>query len=68
MDPTELEKKVLESFKDENTMTLKMIVKKVKNSGSDISKQRIWNVLQLLLARNLVTKVERGVYRINEKK
>lgn len=60
MDLTELEKKVLESFKDENTMTLKMIVKKLKN----ISKQRVWNILQLLCARDLVIKVERGVYRV----
>ena len=60
----ELERNVLEAFKDENTMTLKMIAKRVKSSGHDISKQRVWNILQLLCARNLIIKVEREVYRI----
>lgn len=64
MELNESEKNILDVFKDENTMTLTMIVKKVKRSGYDISKQRVWNILQLLCARNLITKVERGVYRI----
>lgn len=64
MELNELERNVLESFKKENTMTLMMVVKKVKSSGYNISKQRVWNILQLLCARNLIIKVERGVYRI----
>lgn len=64
MELNELERNILESFKDENTMTLKRIVKKVKSSGYNIGKQRVWNILQLLCARNLIIKVERGVYRI----
>jgi len=61
MELSELEKIVLETFDNEKTMTLKMVTKEVQRRTSEISKQRTWNVLQLLLARGLVRKVDRGV-------
>jgi Fe2+ or Zn2+ uptake regulation protein len=64
MELSELEKMVLESFDNEKTMTLKMITREVQRRASEISKQRTWNVLQLLLARGLVRKVDRGVYKV----
>lgn len=64
MELSELEKMVLESFDNEKTMTLKMVTREVQRRASEISKQRTWNVLQLLLARGLVRKVDRGVYKV----
>lgn len=64
MELTDLEKVVLQAFDNESTMTLKMITGAVKKRNSKISKQRTWNVLQLLLARGLVRKVDRGVYKV----
>jgi Fe2+ or Zn2+ uptake regulation protein len=66
MELSQLEKIVLQSFINEQTMTLKMITNEVQKKNSDISKQRIWNVLQLLLARGMVKKVDRGVYKVNK--
>jgi len=67
MELSELEKIVLESFVNEKTMTLKMITREVRKRNSDVSKQRTWNVLQLLLARGLMRKVDRGVYKVVRK-
>jgi Fe2+ or Zn2+ uptake regulation protein len=64
MELSPLEKLVLQTFINEQTMTLKMITKEVQKKNSGISKQRIWNVLQLLIARGMVKKVDRGVYRV----
>lgn len=64
MELSQLEKIVLQSFINERTMTLKMVTNEVRKKNSEISKQRIWNVLQLLLARGMVTKVDRGVYKV----
>lgn len=61
MELSDLEKAVLETFEDEATMTLKMVSKKLEKPLS-LSKQRVWWVLQLLMAKNMVQKVDRGVY------
>ena len=66
MELSPLEKIVLQTFINEQTMTLKMITKEVQRQDSGISKQRIWNVLQLLIARGMVKKVDRGVYKVTQ--
>jgi predicted transcriptional regulator len=65
MELSPLEKMVLQTFVNEQTMTLKMITREIQRDNSGISKQRIWNVLQLLIARGMVKKVDRGVYKVN---
>jgi len=68
MELSPLEKMVLQTFINEQTMTLKMITREVQRENSGISKQRIWNVLQLLIARGMVKKVDRGVYKVKVNK
>jgi Fe2+ or Zn2+ uptake regulation protein len=63
MELSELEKCILESFDGYGIMTLKMIAKEVNTRLPGVSKQSVWNALQLLVARNMVMKIERGVYR-----
>lgn len=58
-----MEKAVLEAFEDGDAMSLKMLSKKLKKP-LNLKKQRVWWVLQLLIAKNLVEKVDRGVYRL----
>jgi Fe2+ or Zn2+ uptake regulation protein len=62
MELDDIEKKVLDSFEEGNIMTLKMITNRVRKTMPGISRQRVWGALQLLVARNLIKKVERGVY------
>lgn len=58
-----VEKDVLDSFNDGEMMTLKMIATKIKNVNQNTSRQSVWYALQLLVARDLVKKVDRGVYK-----
>jgi Fe2+ or Zn2+ uptake regulation protein len=39
-----------------------MITNRIKEGNPSVSKQSVWNALQLLMARNLVKKIDRGVY------
>jgi repressor of nif and glnA expression len=58
-----VEKEVLSSFSDGNLMTLKMIASKINKKNQNTSRQSVWYALQLLVARNMMEKVDRGVYR-----
>lgn len=53
------EKEVLDSFNDGDTMTLKDGCRKDKKNES-MGRQSVWYALQLLVARSLVKKVDRG--------
>jgi Fe2+ or Zn2+ uptake regulation protein len=44
-------------------MTLKMIATKISKTNQKMSRQSVWYALQLLVARNMIEKVDRGVYR-----
>jgi|GEM_PF-2825392 repressor of nif and glnA expression len=58
-----IENRVLEVLKEGDVMTLKMIAREVNKKNQKISKQAVWYALQILVARELVEKVDRGVYR-----
>jgi len=63
VDLSTAEKEVLDSFCDGDTMTLKMVAAKIRKTNQDLSRQSVWYALQLLVARNMIEKVDRGVYR-----
>ncbi len=63
MELTELEKAVLRVFKDNELMSLRMITNELNRRQTKVTKQRVWGILQLLIAGNLVEKVDRGIYR-----
>jgi repressor of nif and glnA expression len=44
-------------------MTLKMIVAEINKKNQNTSRQSVWYALQLLVARDMIEKVDRGVYR-----
>jgi Fe2+ or Zn2+ uptake regulation protein len=54
-------------LEDEGVMTLKMVTENIRRTEK-ISKQTVWNALQLLQAKDLIEKVDRGIYRLNKKK
>ena len=58
-----VEKEVLSSFSDGNMMTLKMVATTVNEKNVNASRQSVWYALQLLVARAMIEKVDRGVYR-----
>jgi Fe2+ or Zn2+ uptake regulation protein len=62
MELSGVEKMILDIFDAEGIMTLKMITNRIKEGNPSVSKQSVWNALQLLMARNLVKKIDRGVY------
>ncbi len=57
------EREVLNSFSDGNMMTLKMIAKRINETNRNLSRQSVWYALQLLVARDMIEKVDRGVYK-----
>lgn len=57
------ERDVLDSFNHGDTMTLKMVATKIRKTNQNMSRQSVWYALQLLVARNMIKKVDRGVYR-----
>lgn len=63
MDLSTAEIEVLGSFSDGDTMTLKMVATKIRKTNQNTSKQSVWYALQLLVARSMIEKVDRGVYR-----
>ncbi len=63
MNMSTTEREVLESFSDGDMMTLKMVAAKIRKKSQNMSKQSVWYALQLLVARNISEKVDRGVYR-----
>ncbi len=63
MNLSNTEKEVLSSFVDGSVMTLKMVASKIRKTNQEIGRQTVWNALQLLVARNLVEKIDRGVYK-----
>lgn len=63
---SDLEKTVLEVFEEGEVLTLKMVSRKIGEPYGP-SKQRVWRALQLLMARDLVKKVDRGLYRLSNK-
>lgn len=63
MNLSNAEKEVLSSFVDGSVMTLKMVASKIRKTNQEIGRQTVWNALQLLVARNLVEKIDRGVYK-----
>lgn len=63
MDLSTAEIEVLDSFSDGDTMTLKMVATKIRKTNQNTSKQSVWYALQLLVARSMIEKVDRGVYR-----
>jgi Fe2+ or Zn2+ uptake regulation protein len=60
---SKVEQEVLNSFYDGSMMTLKMVATKTRNTNRNIGRQSVWYALQLLVARNMIEKVDRGVYR-----
>lgn len=63
---SDLEETVLRVFEEGEVLTLKMVSWKLEKHHGP-SRQRVWRALQLLMARNLVEKVDRGVYRLANK-
>jgi len=63
LDLSTAEIEVLGSFSDGDTMTLKMVATKIRKTNQNTSKQSVWYALQLLVARSMIEKVDRGVYR-----
>lgn len=63
MNLSNAEKEVLSSFVDGSVMTLKMVASQIRKTNQEIGRQTVWNALQLLVARNLVEKIDRGVYK-----
>lgn len=63
LDLSTAEIEVLDSFSDGDTMTLKMVATKIRKTNQNTSKQSVWYALQLLVARSMIEKVDRGVYR-----
>ena len=63
MNLSPVEREILNSFPDGNMMTLKMIVAEINKKNQNTSRQSIWYALQLLVARDMIKKVDRGVYR-----
>jgi Fe2+ or Zn2+ uptake regulation protein len=60
---SKVEQEVLSSFYDGSMMTLKMVATRTRDTNRNISRQSVWYALQLLVARNMIEKVDRGVYR-----
>jgi repressor of nif and glnA expression len=58
-----IEREVLSSFSDGNMMTLKMVATSIKKKNQNTSRQSVWYALQLLTARAMIEKVDRGVYK-----
>ena len=58
-----VEREVLGSFQDGNMMTLKMIAASINKKNGSTSRQSVWYALQLLTARAMIEKVDRGVYK-----
>lgn len=58
-----VEREVLSSFQDGNMMTLKMIATNINKKNQNTSRQSVWYALQLLSARAMIEKVDRGVYK-----
>lgn len=63
MNLSPVEREVLGSFSDGNMMTLKMIAVNINKKNQSRSRQSVWYALQLLVARAMIEKVDRGVYR-----
>ncbi len=61
LSPVEME--VLNSFSDGNMMTLKMVAANINKKNQNTSRQSVWYALQLLSARAMIEKVDRGVYK-----